>query len=175
MGQQVGETIPLIDNLLWQLFLVLYIVYVYICRVGEVLSDGSCMYAISQGAMAVECRSFDLETLDMLSPLTHRESLLQCLAERAMLRTLEGGCSVPIAVVSQVGSHANLFAVRSCVFVSILSNFMLWSCPPYSGVFLLYRKYHCTGWKNITVLSVIEITVLVLVHMFCSLISTLGE
>lgn len=60
------------------------------------------MYAISQGAMAVECRSFDLETLDLLSSLTHRASLLRCLAERALLRTLEGGCSVPIAVASEV-------------------------------------------------------------------------
>ena len=73
-------------------------------RVGEVLKGDECMYAISQGAMAVECRSFDLETLDLLSPLTHRDTLVQCLSERALLRTLEGGCSVPIAVSSQVGN-----------------------------------------------------------------------
>ena len=73
-------------------------------RVGEVLKGDECMYAISQGAMAVECRSFDLETLDLLSPLTHRDTLVQCLSERALLRTLEGGCSVPIAVSSQVSN-----------------------------------------------------------------------
>ncbi|XP_067939330.1 porphobilinogen deaminase-like [Watersipora subatra] len=77
-------------------------------RVGEVLSDSWCMYAISQGAMAVECRSFDLETLDLLAPLTHRTTLLRCLAERALLRTLEGGCSVPIAVSSQVDDEDTL-------------------------------------------------------------------
>lgn len=65
------------------------------------------MYAISQGAMAVECRSFDLEMLDLLSKITHTNSLLQCLAERALLRTLEGGCSVPIAVSTQVGYHTH--------------------------------------------------------------------
>ena len=60
------------------------------------------MYAISQGAMAVECRSFDLEVQALLAPLHHRSTLLRCLAERALLRTLEGGCSVPIATASEV-------------------------------------------------------------------------
>lgn len=95
----------------FNIILIVYIIIIYIivicnvCRVGEVLKGDECMYAISQGAMAVECRSFDLETLDLLSPLTHRDSLVQCLSERALLRTLEGGCSVPIAASSQVCSR----------------------------------------------------------------------
>ncbi|KAF6026504.1 HMBS [Bugula neritina] len=85
-------------------------------RVGEVLDEGNCMYAISQGAMAVECRSFDIETLELLSKLSHKETLLRCLAERALLRTLEGGCSVPIAVFSKVAEEGNSLLLRGGVF-----------------------------------------------------------
>ena len=46
------------------------------------------LYAVSQGAMAVECRASDTETLELLSSLSDRDSLLRCVAERAFLRTL---------------------------------------------------------------------------------------
>jgi len=81
------------------------------------------MYAISQGAMAVECRSFDLETLELLRPLTDRASLLRCLAERALLRTLEGGCSVPIAVHTQVCS----WSFQRLTPVSWIAPTWIWS------------------------------------------------
>ena len=34
----------------------------------------------------------------LLARINHQESYLKCLAERALMRTLEGGCSVPIGV-----------------------------------------------------------------------------
>ena len=46
------------------------------------------MYAVGQGAMAVECRASDAEILNLLSVLTHRDTVLQCVAERAFLRKL---------------------------------------------------------------------------------------
>ncbi|XP_013394551.1 porphobilinogen deaminase isoform X3 [Lingula anatina] len=71
-------------------------------RIDEVLSPDVCMYAICQGALAVECRDNDTETLELISKLQHRESLLRCVAERAFLKKLEGGCSVPVAVHSEL-------------------------------------------------------------------------
>lgn len=48
--------------------------------------------------MAVQCRSDDSRTLALLAPLSHLPTLVETEAERAVMRTLEGGCSVPIGV-----------------------------------------------------------------------------
>ncbi|KAI0225024.1 Porphobilinogen deaminase [Lamellibrachia satsuma] len=57
---------------------------------------------VSQGAMAVECRGSDPEILELLSHLHDYDTLLGIIAERAFLRELEGGCSVPVACRSEV-------------------------------------------------------------------------
>ncbi|XP_060079575.1 porphobilinogen deaminase-like [Ylistrum balloti] len=71
-------------------------------RIDQVLTPDLCMYAVSQGAMGVECRSDDKDTLDMLSVIHDKDTVLQCVAERAFLKTLEGGCSVPVCVFTEV-------------------------------------------------------------------------
>lgn len=71
-------------------------------RVAQVLTPDECMYAVSQGAMAVECRGDDLDTLQLLSSIHHQHTAISCIAERAFLKTLEGGCSVPVAVHSEL-------------------------------------------------------------------------
>lgn len=60
------------------------------------------MYAVGQGALAVECREGDSEALALLSPLSHCDSTMAVVAERAFMHTLEGGCSAPVAVSSKV-------------------------------------------------------------------------
>lgn len=55
-------------------------------------------YAVGQGALGVEIRQTDLRTRQLLAPLRHPETTSRCAAERALMRRLEGGCSVPIGV-----------------------------------------------------------------------------
>ncbi|KAG2160206.1 porphobilinogen deaminase, dipyromethane cofactor binding domain-containing protein [Suillus bovinus] len=55
-------------------------------------------HAVSQGALAVEIRADDQEAQELCKTLTHEETQWKCLAERALLRELEGGCSVPVGV-----------------------------------------------------------------------------
>uniref|UniRef100_A0A4W5Q549 Porphobilinogen deaminase n=1 Tax=Hucho hucho TaxID=62062 RepID=A0A4W5Q549_9TELE len=71
-------------------------------RVSQVLGPEDCMYAVGQGALAVEVRARDCDILGMVSTLHHSETVLRCIAERAFLRRLEGGCSVPVAVNTEV-------------------------------------------------------------------------
>ncbi|XP_024250587.1 hydroxymethylbilane synthase a isoform X1 [Oncorhynchus tshawytscha] len=71
-------------------------------RVSQVLGPEDCMYAVGQGALAVEVRARDCDILEMVSTLHHSETVLRCIAERAFLRRLEGGCSVPVAVNTEV-------------------------------------------------------------------------
>uniref|UniRef100_K7GA02 Porphobilinogen deaminase n=1 Tax=Pelodiscus sinensis TaxID=13735 RepID=K7GA02_PELSI len=67
-------------------------------RIGQILNPEDCLYAVGQGALAVEVRARDQEILDMVSALNDGETVLCCIAERAFMRHLEGGCSVPVAV-----------------------------------------------------------------------------
>ena len=63
------------------------------------------MHAVGQGALAVECREDDLEVLHLVRGLSHRDTKLGCVAERAFLRQLEGGCSVPVAARTRLHRH----------------------------------------------------------------------
>ncbi|XP_061574719.1 porphobilinogen deaminase-like isoform X1 [Cololabis saira] len=71
-------------------------------RISAILGPEDCMYAVGQGALAVECRSRDVDILEMVSVLHDPDTVLRCIAERAFLRHLEGGCSVPVAVYTQI-------------------------------------------------------------------------
>ena len=68
----------------------------------EVLDPLQMLPAPGQGALAVECRSDDLELAAALAALedTHSRSAVD--AERAVLATLEGGCSAPIGALAEV-------------------------------------------------------------------------
>lgn len=60
------------------------------------------LYAVGQGALAVECRENDLLTMSLLEPLHHHVTTARVVAERSFLCTLGGGCSAPVAVTSYV-------------------------------------------------------------------------
>ncbi|KAJ5279401.1 porphobilinogen deaminase [Penicillium angulare] len=59
------------------------------------------LYAVGQGALGIEVRKADTTLLDMLKTIGHQETTFSCLAERSLLRTLEGGCSAPLGVESE--------------------------------------------------------------------------
>ncbi|XP_036392352.1 porphobilinogen deaminase-like [Megalops cyprinoides] len=71
-------------------------------RVSQILGPDDCMYAVGQGALAVEVRARDHDILEMVSVLHDPDTVLRCIAERAFMRHLEGGCSVPVAVHTEV-------------------------------------------------------------------------
>ncbi|KAJ7990449.1 hypothetical protein DPEC_G00300430 [Dallia pectoralis] len=71
-------------------------------RVGQILDPEDCMYAVGQGALAIEVRARDKDIVEMVSVLHDPDTVLRCIAERAFLRQLEGGCSVPVAVHTEV-------------------------------------------------------------------------
>lgn len=71
-------------------------------RVDQVIDPDELVYAIGQGALAVECRVNDPLILDMLSHLCDLKSQCRILVERSFLKTLGGGCSAPVAVCSNL-------------------------------------------------------------------------
>jgi len=77
-------------------------------------------HAVSQGALAVEIRSNDTQVRELCKSLTHRQTEWKCLAERACLRVLEGGCSVPVGVesllrISNDDKQEGLLTLTGCV------------------------------------------------------------
>ncbi|KAI1453291.1 porphobilinogen deaminase [Annulohypoxylon moriforme] len=62
---------------------------------------GGMLHAVGQGGLGLEARADDQKTLDLLKSLEDNEAMLACEAERSVMRTLEGGCSIPIGVETQ--------------------------------------------------------------------------
>jgi hydroxymethylbilane synthase len=56
--------------------------------------------AVGQGAVAIEARADDADTLAIAANIDHRSTRLCVEAERAFLRRLEGGCQVPIGALA---------------------------------------------------------------------------
>lgn len=77
----------------------------WVPRITRSIPAEECMYAVGQGALAVECREDDLETLSMLSILHDETTVYRVVAERALLKVLEGGCSAPVAVCSDLDDN----------------------------------------------------------------------
>eukprot|EP00924_Labyrinthula_sp_SR-Ha-C_P012420 snap_masked-scaffold_10-processed-gene-6.23-mRNA-1 protein AED:0.07 eAED:0.15 QI:0/-1/0/1/-1/1/1/0/403 len=72
-------------------------------RITEFLSPPNILYGVSQGALGLECREGDERVKNILVKACEDwESSLVCLAERALLRSLEGGCQLPLGVESRV-------------------------------------------------------------------------
>jgi hydroxymethylbilane synthase len=63
----------------------------------EILDPLLMLPAPAQGALAVECRVEDATLAKLLGTLDHAGSRASVAAERALLATLEAGCSAPVA------------------------------------------------------------------------------
>jgi hydroxymethylbilane synthase len=75
----------------------------------EILDLDEMMPAPGQGAIALQCRASDLETLNALRAADDAETRSAVTAERVVLAMLEGGCSLP------VGAHAVVDGARLSV------------------------------------------------------------
>ncbi len=71
-------------------------------EVTEVLDPLQMLPAPGQGALAVECQSADTELAAELALLDDAPSRAAVEAERAVLATLEGGCSAPVGALADV-------------------------------------------------------------------------
>jgi len=68
---------------------------------SEILDPEVMLPAPAQGALAVECRSDDLDLAELLSTVDDPATRAAVDAERALLATLEAGCSAPVAALAE--------------------------------------------------------------------------
>jgi hydroxymethylbilane synthase len=71
-------------------------------RIGETLPAETMLPAVGQGALVAEIRAGDERTASLIAGLNHLPTLQATLAERALLRRLEGGCQVPIGTYGRI-------------------------------------------------------------------------
>ena len=70
-------------------------------RVREIISAEVVCPAVGQGALGIECRSGDAHTRKALAFLDDAGTRKACAAERSLLRSLGGGCQVPIGAFAE--------------------------------------------------------------------------
>ncbi len=70
-------------------------------RATERLEPSTLLPQVGQGALAVECRADDAETLAALAAIDDEIAHSELLAERAFLDRLGGGCSLPCGALAQ--------------------------------------------------------------------------
>ena len=71
-------------------------------EITEVLDPIQVLPAPAQGALALECRSDDLEVVELLAELDDPDSRAAVDAERCLLAALEAGCTAPVGALAQV-------------------------------------------------------------------------
>jgi len=71
-------------------------------RIHQIIPSEVSLHAVGQGALGIECKSDDKKVLEIINILEDKPTSQRCLAERAFLRELEGGCQVPIGVNSKI-------------------------------------------------------------------------
>jgi hydroxymethylbilane synthase len=74
-------------------------------RIGASIPTDEMLPAVGQGALAIETRVDNSLALKLLGPLDHTQTRAACTAERALLRSLGGGCQLPIAAHAVVAEN----------------------------------------------------------------------
>ncbi|KAI0868127.1 porphobilinogen deaminase [Hypoxylon argillaceum] len=75
---------------------------------------GGMLYAVGQGGLVIEARADDAEMLALLKPFEDEKTMLAIETERSVMRTLEGGCSIPIGVETE-WLEGNRLRLTGCV------------------------------------------------------------
>ncbi|HEV3117116.1 MAG TPA: hydroxymethylbilane synthase [Gemmataceae bacterium] len=74
--------------------------------ITEVLDPSWMFPAVGQGALGLECRADDEGTRAVVRLLDDPTTHQAVLAERSLMRTLQGGCQVPIGATSEIADQA---------------------------------------------------------------------
>jgi len=71
-------------------------------RITEEIATDVCVPAAGQGAVGVECRSDDADTMDLLAVINDQASAICVTAERRVTQLLGATCNLPIAVFAEI-------------------------------------------------------------------------
>ena len=73
-------------------------------HISSFISTDEILPAVGQGALGIEIHSENKIAEEIIKSIHHEDTYIAVLAERALLRALEGGCQVPIGAFAEVKS-----------------------------------------------------------------------
>jgi hydroxymethylbilane synthase len=82
----------------------------------EVLGPGVMLPAVGQGAIGLQARADDAETLAALSAVNHAPTWAAVTVERELLRLLGGGCQMPLGVHTGIDEAKGTLRLRAVLF-----------------------------------------------------------
>ena len=82
-------------------------------RITSCLDD--VYYAVGQGALGIEIKKDNHQIKEILKQIEDPIATVCCLAERSLMRYLEGGCSVPLGVHSEYNEHTSILTVKGII------------------------------------------------------------
>jgi len=71
-------------------------------RIAEIISPDISLPAVGQGAIGIEVRKDDSRIRDLVGKLNDEETHICVIAERALMKRLEGGCQVPVGAIARI-------------------------------------------------------------------------
>ena len=77
-------------------------------RIAERLDVKQFVPQVAQGALAVECRSDDSATIDVLAAIDDAQTRLTVTAERAYLAEVGGGCDLPVGALGTISADGGV-------------------------------------------------------------------
>ena len=77
-------------------------------HISSIIKTDIMLPAVGQGALGIETRADNKIVNEILKSIHHEDTYKAVLAERALLKTLEGGCQVPIGALAEVKSNGIL-------------------------------------------------------------------
>lgn len=113
---------------------------------GTVLPARTFMPAVGQGAIGLQARKNDAQTLERLAAINDADTYARALAERAFLRALGGSCQTPVGVHSWIygdgGSAERTLNLHGMVFPEQAG------APPFrGGLFAAMRDAESLGLR----------------------------
>jgi len=81
--------------------------------ITEIFEPDIMIPAVSQGIIALEIRKNDTDIRNLVNKVNHLQTWLAATSERAFMRTLQGGCQVPVGCYTQMKD--NLFSITGFV------------------------------------------------------------
>ena len=84
--------------------------------ITEFFSTAEIIPSAGQGIIALQCREDDDQIIDLLSNVNHKPTYYCAIAERSVLRILEGDCETPVGVYASINKNiieinAELFSI----------------------------------------------------------------
>ena len=114
-------------------------------RIAEELGPEVCLYAVGQGALAVETLANNTDVNKMVECLNNPDTLVACTAEREFTRIL-GGSTSPIGVHTYL--HNNQLEMEGAVFsldgIEKVGSKIYYALPP-NYTSLTYDNYRVVG------------------------------